>query len=165
MEPTFQFLHLLVQTVAQLGDTLVVRADPPRTDERTINTLQPLFDAIVDTAEADDGTTPPALDTDTIHELLRNPRRRFVLRSLFQDESVGLETLAERLARRESGSESPTDDEQRRAFTALASVHVPRLAEAGLVVFERSDERVYLSDAARGAERLEGYLNGSFDGH
>ncbi|MFC7172986.1 hypothetical protein ACFQL0_05735 [Haloplanus litoreus] len=131
VESTFQFLHLLVQTVTQLGATLAVRADPSRIDERTINTLQPLFDAVTDPGPADGGTTPPALDTDTIHELLRNPRRRFVLRSLFQDESVGLATLAERLARRESSSEPPTDDDQRRAFTALASVHVPRLAEAG----------------------------------
>ena len=162
VEPTFQFLHLLVQTVAQLGATLAVRADPSRIDERTIGTLRPLFDTVIDTT--DDGSTPPALDTDAIHELLRNPRRRFVLRSLFRDESVELATLAERLAQEESGAEAPTDASRRRAFTALASVHVPRLAEAGLVVFDRSDERVSLSDVARGADRLEGYLNGSFDG-
>jgi hypothetical protein len=41
---------------------------------------------------------------------------------------------------------------------------VPQLAEAGLVVFDRSDERVRLSDAARRTDRLDGYLDGSFDG-
>ncbi|MFD1632341.1 ERAP1-like C-terminal domain-containing protein [Haloplanus ruber] len=158
LEPTFQFLHLLSQTVTGTNATLVVRADASATDEQTVNTLRPLFDAVIDNDAA-----PPALDTDTLHELLRNPRRRFVLRSLLAEEGTTLDRLAARLAAWENDTDEPTDAERTRAFTALASVHVPRLAEAGLVVFDRSAKRVSLSDAARDAGRLEGYLNESFD--
>jgi hypothetical protein len=160
LEPTFQFLHLLIQTTTGTDATLLVRADASTTDERTVNTLRPLFDAVIDS----DDTPPPALDTDTLHELLRNPRRRFALRSLFEDDEASLNRLAGRLAAWENGTNDPTDAERSRAYTALASVHVPRLAEAGLVVFDRSEERVTLSDVARGADRLEGYLDESFDG-
>ncbi|GAB3326582.1 hypothetical protein EI982_09815 [Haloplanus rallus] len=159
LEPTFQFLHLLSQTVTGIDATLVVRADASTTDERTVDTLRPLFDRVLD-----DDVAPPALDTHTLHELLRNPRRRFVLRSLFEDDEATLDRLASRLATWENGTDDPTDAERTRAFTALASVHVPRLAEAGLVVFDRSEKRVTLSDVARGTERLEEHLNGSFDG-
>ncbi|WP_251341397.1 DUF835 domain-containing protein [Haloplanus halophilus] len=159
LESTFQFLHLLEQTVAGTDATLVVRADPSTADERTIDTLRPLFDAVVD----GDDSTPPALDADALRELLRNPRRRFVLRSLFEDGGTALDRLASALAARESAAEEPTDAERRRAFTALASVHVPRLAEAGLVVFDRSEERVQLSAAARAADCLDGYLNESLE--
>jgi hypothetical protein len=163
LESTFQFLHLLVQTVTGIDATLLVRADETATDERTINTLRPLFDAVVDVSDAD-ASPPPALDGDTIRTLLRNSRRRFVLRTLFEDGETGLDRLASRLAAHETDAEAPTEADRTRAFTALASVHVPQLAEAGLVVFDRSDERVRLSDAARRTDRLEGYLDGSFDG-
>ncbi|MFB6102138.1 MAG: hypothetical protein ABEJ73_06185 [Haloplanus sp.] len=160
LESVFQFLHLLVQSADQLDATLVVRLDPT-TDDRTINTLRTLFDDIVDGVSASASPTP--FDADTIHDLLGNPRRRFVLRSLFEETELGLERLAAQLARWENGTDDPTEDECTRAYTALASVHVPRLADAGVVTYDRTAERVCLSDAARDANRLERYLERASD--
>jgi len=152
VESTFQFLHLLVQSADELDADVVVGLDPSTTDERTINTYRPLFDRVVD------ATTTDTLDEDELHALLSNPRRRFVLRSLFERPTLELDRLASRLARWENDTDSPTDAERRRAYIALASVQVPRLAEAGIVSFDRTAERVRLTDGDWSADRLKRYL-------
>ncbi|AZH24569.1 DUF7504 family protein [Haloplanus aerogenes] len=151
-ESTFQFLHLLVQSADQLDADVVVRFDPSTADDRTVNTFRPLFDEVVD------ATTTAAFDADELRAVLGNNRRRFVLRVLLDTSSIELERLATRLARWENDTDEPTDAEYDRAYTALASIHVPRLAEVGLVAFDRPTERVRLADGNWSTERLERYL-------
>jgi DNA-binding transcriptional ArsR family regulator len=152
VEPTFQFLHLLVQSVDQSAADVVVRLDPSTTDERTINTYRTLFDRVVD------DTTTRTLDDDELHALLANGRRRFVLRSLLDQRTLELDQLATQLARWENDTDEPTDTQRTRAHTALASIHLPRLAEAGIVTFDRSAERVRLADGNWSVDRLRRYL-------
>jgi hypothetical protein len=85
-ESVFQFLHLLTRCVEKSDATLTVRLDPDVVAERTTNTLRPLFDRVAD--HTDDA---PAVDIDTIHDLLGNARRRFVLRALFEEDDLGLD--------------------------------------------------------------------------
>ncbi|AXG06064.1 hypothetical protein DU500_06185 [Haloplanus rubicundus] len=157
VESTFQFLHLLVQSVDQSAADVVVRLDPSTTDERTINTYRPLFGRVVD------ATTTRTLDDDELHALLANGRRRFVLRSLLDQPTLELDRLATRLARWENDIDEPTDTQHTRAYTALASVHLPRLTEAGIVTFDRSAERVRLADGNWSADRLRRYLTAPLD--
>lgn len=151
-ESTFQFLHLLVQSADQLDASVVVRLDPSTTADRTINTFRPLFDEVIDVTET------PDIDAGELRDVVENPRRRFVLRSLLDTSPTELERLAIRLARWENDTDDPTDAEYDRAYTALASIHVPRLAEVGLVAFDRSAERVRLTDRDWSTDRLERYL-------
>jgi hypothetical protein len=162
-ESTFQFLHLLVQSVDQLDATLVARLDPAATDERTVNTLASLFDEVTEPAGATATDALASLDADAIHDLLGNARRRFVLRALYEESPLGLAGLAAELARRENGTDDPGEAARNRAYTALASVHVPRLAEANVVTFDRAAGSVRLSEAARDADRIEALLDRSFD--
>jgi|GEM_PF-2360705 len=155
VEPAFQFLHLLVQSAAQLDADVVVELDPSATDERTINTFRPLFDRTVD-------ATTDGVD-DELRAVLENRRRRYVLRSLLDRSPIELDRLATRLACWENDTDDPTADEYERAYTALASIHVPRLAEVGLAVFDRSAGRVRLADCGWSADRLERYLATSLD--
>jgi len=157
VESTFQFLHLLVQSVDQSAADVVVRLDPSTTDEHTINTYRPLFDRVVD------ATTTRTLDDDELHSLLANGRRRFVLRSLFDQPTLDLNRLATWLARWENDVDEPTDTQRTRAYTALASVHLPRLAEVGIVTLDRSAERVRLTDGDWSADRLRRYLTAPLD--
>jgi len=156
-ESAFQFLHLLVQSTDQLDADLTVHFDPSTTDDRTVNTFRPLFDEVVD------ATARVAFGADELRAVLSNARRRFVLRTLLDTSSAGLEQLAIRLARWENDTDEPTDAECNRAYTALASIHVPRLAETGLVVFDRTAERVRLADGGLSTERLERFLTGHPD--
>jgi len=156
-ESTFQFLHLLVQSAAQLDADVVVGVDPSTTADRTLNTFRPLFDRVVD------ATTTAEFDDDELRDLLGNRRRRFVLRLLLERSTIGLDRLAMRLACWENDTDDPTRSERDRAYTALASIHVPRLAEAGLVTFDRTAERVRLTDDDWSADRLQRYLPTSPD--
>jgi len=155
-ESTFQFLHLLVQTAGQLGADVVARLDPSATAERTADTFRPLFDDVVDARTG-------GFDADELRAVLANRRRRFVLRALLDTSPIGLERLTTRLACWENDTDDPTDAECDRAYTALASIHVPQLADAGLVVFDRTAERVRLDDGDWSTDRLERYLTPSDD--
>jgi len=157
VEPTFQFLHLLVGSADQSAADVVVGLDPSTTDERTIDTYRPLFDRVVD------DTTTRTLDDDKLHTLLSNGRRRFVLRSLLDQPTLDLHRLATRLARWENDTDEPTETQRTRAYTALASIHLPRLAEAGIVTFDRSAKRVRLTDDDWSADRLRRYLTAPLD--
>lgn len=150
-ESAFQFLHLLVQSAEQLSAGVLVRLDPAAVDEQTIRTVQSLFDEVRE----------PDTDDIEFQTLLANRRRRFVLRALLEDSRVTLERLATRLARDEADGEADADCD--RTYTALASIHVPRLAEAGLVTFDRENEIVRLADGDWSVERLERRLDEKFD--
>jgi DNA-binding transcriptional ArsR family regulator len=154
-ELAFQLLHLLVRSAAELDASVVVAADPSTTPDPTLDTFAPLFDRVVD-------TTAP-LDEDELRDLLGNRRRRFVVRALLERSALELGPLATRLARWENDADEPTRSERDRAYTALASVHLPRLAEAGLVTFDRSAERVALADGDWSTHRLERYLTAPSD--
>jgi len=155
VESVFQFLHLLVGTVDQFDADVVVRLDPSTTDDRTINTYRTLFDEVIDTTRV--------FDADELHALLRNDRRRFVLRALLDTSPMGLERLAANLACREHDTDAPTEEQRDRAYTALASVHVPRLVEGGLVAFDRSAKRVRLADGDWSAGLIKRYLSADDD--
>lgn len=152
-ESVFQFLHPLIRSIEHSEAALIARLAPDAVGERTRNTLWPLFDRVVD--HTDD---PTEVDRDTIHDLLGNPRRRFVLRSLFENPELGLERLTAGLARWENDTDEPTTTERERAYTALASIHVPRLAEAGVATFDRETERVRLASGTANIDRLERLL-------
>lgn len=154
VEQTFQFLHLLMRSVEGADGSLTARLDPSRTEERTVNTLTTLFDEVIE-----DPSDTSTLDVDTVHDLLGNARRRFVLRTLFEESEIGLDRLTTRLARWECETDDPTPAERDRAYTALASIHVPRLVEAGVVTFDRVAERVRLSEVGRNDDRLERFLD------
>jgi len=156
-ESTFQFLHLLVQTAAQLDADVIVCVDPSTTADRTLNTFRPLFDRVIDT------TATAEFDEDELRDLFGNRRRRFVLQLLLEQSTIGLDRLATRLACWENDTDDPTRSERDRAYTALASIHVPRLVEAGLVTFDRTAERVRLTDGDWSADRLQRYLPTSLD--
>lgn len=156
VESIFQFLHLLTRSVEHADATLIARLDPDAVAERTPNTLRPLFDHVADHTDDD-----PEMDLDTLHDLLGSPRRRFVLRKLLGEPDLGLDRLTAGLARWENGTDDPTTAERERAYTALASIHVPRLAEAGVVTFDRETERVRLVDGAADIDRLERLLKRS----
>jgi hypothetical protein len=151
-ESTFQFLHLLVQTAAQLDADVVVDADSSTTPDRTLDTFRPLFDRVVA------ATATPEIDDDELRDVLGNRRRRFVVRRLLERSTVGLDRLAARLAGWENDTDEPTDAERERAYTALASVHVPQLADAGLVSFDRTAGQVHLANGDWSTDRLERYL-------
>lgn len=95
---------------------------------------------VLEDSRLDDLLDIDADDWDEVLDCLSDPRRRTVLSVLAtSDESVERTALALEVARREP--ETDPDDAER-VLTELYHVHLPRLAEAGLVEFEDDREAV-----------------------
>lgn len=101
-----------------------------------------------------DSTTPAELD-ETLG-LLRNARRRFVLHYLrHQTPRADVSELAAALARWESADGPGTDRTPTTVELSLSHVHLPKLAEAGVLSYDRGSGRVTLGDATE----LDPYLS------
>jgi len=80
------------------------------------------------------------LDEDLILELLKNSRRRQVIKMLSQrDETIVLGELAELIASEENNVpiSNLTSDQRKRIYVALYQTHLPKLDEAGLVDYDQ----------------------------
>lgn len=99
------------------------------------------------------------LDLDTTFELLRNRRRRIVLSHLVGvGERVSMGELAEHVAAVENDTtvQALSSTERKRAYVGLYQCHLPKLAEAGVVDYNRDRGHV---EAAPVAEELLEYVD------
>ncbi|WP_121823380.1 DUF7344 domain-containing protein [Halostella salina] len=98
------------------------------------------------TVADDDHVTPGAIDT--AFDLLSVERRRHALYCLRgRDGSVSVSDLADAVIDR--GSTSPADPERHRerVVISLGQVHLPKLADADVVDYDRADSSVsYVGD-------------------
>lgn len=124
VETGFRFLHVLGRRLADTETSGRFYLDPSTVDERTVRTLRPVFDEVVEReSPADDQLSP-----DVAFDLVGAARRRYVLYHLFENrEETSIETLAEAVARREG-----TLDHERIEMS-LRHAHLPKLEDAGLV--------------------------------
>ncbi len=103
------------------------------------------------------------LSLDIVFEILKNERRRSVLRYLQGNEDrVVLGELAEHIAARENDTtvESLTAQQRKRVYVGLYQCHLPKMDDAGIVEFDRNRGVVELAD---NAEQLEEYLDTDAD--
>lgn len=100
---------------------------------------------------------------DDIFDILRNPRRRYVLDYLGEhDGPVELSELAEALADYESEDvDYITHRDRKRAYVSLYQTHLPRLDRAGAVEYNQPRGRIERGPDYR---YLEGYLHHSHEG-
>ncbi|MEM4781946.1 MAG: hypothetical protein QXG03_10360 [Halalkalicoccus sp.] len=132
-ETVFRFLHVLTNRIADTGSVGRFSIDSTTTDERTIRTLTPLFDTVSETVP-DEREEPESVPADTAFDVLRAPRRRYVLYSL--REATGpttISALASKVAYHELNTE--TD----RIETSLHHSHLPKLENAGLISIDGSN--------------------------
>jgi predicted transcriptional regulator len=85
---------------------------------------------------------------DTAFDLLADARRRYLLYYLREHETAPVEELADAVAgwRGPAGGEGDiAPAEHERARTALVHVHLPKLADAGVVTFDHDDATATLA--------------------
>lgn len=88
-----------------------------------------------------DGDTDPeeqSISLDLIFEILRNHRRRRVLRTLTETEQIELGDLAEQIAARELDKprRELSSQERKRLYVALYQSHLPKMADADAITYE-----------------------------
>jgi len=89
-----------------------------------------------------------------IHDILRNDRRRSVLRAL--GTSVGtldLRTLASRIAEDETGISPAPKKARKSVYNSLHQTHLPRLDREGIIQYDYDRKQVRLRDEARNVSR------------
>jgi DNA-binding transcriptional ArsR family regulator len=99
------------------------------------------------------------LSRDDLFSMLRNERRREVIHYLRDHDGgpVDLRDLSEYIAALENdcSAEAVTYEQRKRVQTALYQMHLPKLAEQGIVAYDRRAGRI---EIALGAERCLPYL-------
>lgn len=99
------------------------------------------------------------LPLDVVFELLKNERRRRVLRYLNEgSESTTLRTLAEHIAGLEYDKppDALSSDERKRVYIGLYQCHLPKLDDAGVIDFESNRGTV---ERTTRADQLLGYID------
>ena len=122
----------------------------------TESVTDPMRERLRHVARPQAGVSPLAeagvdLSLDRVYEILKNERRRRVLGHLDRAEGpVELGTLAEEIAAQENDTTvAGIDSSQRkRVYVALYQCHLPKMADMGVVEYDRRGGRVKLTAAA-----------------
>ncbi|MDS0293053.1 DUF7344 domain-containing protein [Halogeometricum luteum] len=89
-----------------------------------------LRSSLIELSEATD------LSFDAAFDVLSNARRRYVVDCLRGRDSAALAALADDVAARERRAEDDADPDAETVAVSLYHVHLPKLAEAGLVEYD-----------------------------
>lgn len=128
------------------GDPADVTVDPP--DEVTAGADEETCETTIGETEAGIGTTDE-LPLDVIFDILKNHRRRLVIRYLSEiSATTTLSDLAEHIAARENdkSEDALTSAERKRVYVCLYQCHLPKMNDAGLLEFEPDRGTVELAD-------------------
>lgn len=103
------------------------------------------------------------LSRDVLFDLLRNRRRRLVMRYLATHEDADIGELAEHIAAVENGTdpEALSSSERKRVYVSLYQSHLPKLAEAEVVDYDKERGTVSRRPAA---DLLDQYVEPAADG-
>lgn len=99
-----------------------------------------------------------AVDVDLLFDALTSPRRRYVLAHLQQAESaLALSDLATDVAHWELDSETASvpEDTRKAIYVSLHHVHLPKLADAGLLTYDQETETVDTTAAGQELTTLD----------
>ena len=96
------------------------------------------------------------LDPSEIHNVLRNDRRRHVIRHLRDEEGpISVDALAEHIATVETEESPPPRDVRKSVYVSLHQTHLPKLDELGIVDYDQREQLLELRDRA---EEVEVYM-------
>lgn len=96
------------------------------------------------------------LDEGTIHDVLRNDRRRHTIESLRDSDGVSkVNVLAETIAASESGTDPPPTNKRQSVYVSLHQTHLPKLDDLGIISYDSEDRTVELLDRV---EQVEMYM-------
>lgn len=112
----------------------------------------------------DQEVEPEPLPLDVIFEILKNKRRRLVLRFIKEQEEtpVDLGELAEHVAALENDKSvsALTSGERKRVYVGLYQCHLPKMNDADIVDFNRNRGTIELGE---NANQLDEYLDSQSD--
>ncbi|SIR20211.1 hypothetical protein SAMN05421858_1809 [Haladaptatus litoreus] len=125
----FRFVRSLTESLRRIDVTAHFHMHPEAHDAETVAMLRPLFDTVIDGPPE----TGPEISPAALSVLLDSPRRRFVCRYLAEiGDTADVSAIADQIARWESEA-TPNEETRERVHITLRHVHLPKLAETGVV--------------------------------
>lgn len=118
-----------------------------------------LDEAAVEILQSDRRANGEPLELDDVFDLLRNQRRRWVIKYLKdQDGSGTLDELAEWIAAKENDIEESmlSSSQRKRVYIGLYQCHLPKMDDLGVIEYDKNRGTVELQDVSQ----LEEYLPG-----
>lgn len=97
-----------------------------------------------------------SLPEPVVYEILANPRRRGAIRHLTETaggRSVSLRDLSAAIAAEETGQSPPPRPCRESVYNSLHQTHLPKLAELGVIDYDREARTVCIRDSARDVDR------------
>ncbi len=91
-----------------------------------------------------------------VYDVLANPRRRGAIKHLTDTaagRTVSLRDLAAAIAAEETGRSPPPRARRESVYNSLHQTHLPKLAELGIVEYDREARAVSVCDSAREIDR------------
>lgn len=96
------------------------------------------------------------IEPETVHEVLRNHRRRLTLKYLKKRlEPVSVRELSERIAEIEANVTPTPRDLRQSVYNSLHQTHLPKLDDFGIVNYDKDRKMVFLEE---GAKELDVYM-------
>lgn len=97
-----------------------------------------------------------ALEQGEIHDILRNDRRRRIIKYLRDmDETISVSHLSEHIASLETGETPPPRDVRKSVYVSLHQTHLPKLDDWGIIEYDYRSKELTLLDKA---EEVEVYM-------
>lgn len=94
--------------------------------------------------------SPQDLETEEIHDVLRNQRRRLVLDILqAEGEPVSVRELSERIGAIEAEQNPPPRNVRQSVYVSLLQTHLPKLDELDIVDYQSEGRTVSVGDGLR----------------
>lgn len=116
-------------------------------DQSVVREIASLFDTVIESVDEAAETSPEPSVTDCF-SVLRDARRRQILAELAEQEDASVEELTDRVTAR-------TETDYERTQVSLVSVHLPKLADHGVVAYDRDRGHVAQGEHF---DRVEPYL-------
>lgn len=89
-----------------------------------------------------------SLERTEIHDILRNDRRRRVIKSLREhDKPLSVRSLSETLATAETGEDPAPRNVRQSVYVSLHQTHLPKLEELGVIDYDTETKEVTLAEA------------------
>lgn len=133
-EAATDFLDEFLRTLDADDATGYVCLDPTVHDRSVVREVASRFDTVLESVDnAAEATAEPSVGD--CFEAIADHRRRHVLAEVAGSEAVPVAEAADRVAAR-------TDADRLQAQASLANVHLPKLAELGVIEYDSEDRRV-----------------------